>query len=761
MMLHRQSLLRQRGQRRLLSSKPHARTSSFSAASCFSNTASKGDGGDVSSRRRWMCQPDMSTSIEPEPPSIHHDDDSSRLYSSSSALLACGVAVLGVSTACQQHYQSSDADGKACQKVLYFHNSLRGQTTNDGDDSFFDMAQQWASENLSEKSPNNEENTTSAKKSTTLFDGPEEFLRELGMLGGSLRSRSNKADDDLDKYLDVTLPPPVDNEPSVKDTMQQYWSKLQESLPKTSTDRDTTEKQTQSDNPQDDTNADDLGIFSEFLSFTNNASSLFSLSRKRNSPQDIDELIRQAQSIANHTSSSNSSSSSPYEYNDSSSISSTGFLSQALYFQQNAKAIQKAFESSFGAHLSSSHINISKTDLFQSLSPTTLHYYLEHEDYIKTPSWKRRCHRFQSDVEVDKVEELNEALILSELSYADSVEEVREGLERMSSAGSGDKGSRFKIKSNKDKPQWELLFCDTESRPNQPSHFLAIQKNASKYDDTLHVLMVVRGTKSMSDLITDAMMEATDYEYRLGNAADGEGNAIKGKAHSGMVQSGKYLGEQLSNKRKLEINLIGHSLGAGAAVISAMEWNSKQFAHANDDGDGSKMDDVKISAHVIGFGCPALLSQQLSLMTRDYVTTVIADADVIPRMSGATLVNFLLDLWKFDYRDQAERDVKQALREVQNRFSTSLPPQSSSKNKVTFSIDDDDIKKVMGYVKQGLDKVMASGDDSESKNKRTEDRGREEVAKMEPVLFPPGEYYGRRLSIASLNLVLTLFMFYA
>ena len=74
------------------------------------------------------------------------------------------------------------------------------------------------------------------------------------------------------------------------------------------------------------------------------------------------------------------------------------------------------------------------------------------------------------------MEELNEALILSELSYADSVEEVREGLERMSNAGSSDKGSRFKIKSNKDKPQWELLFCDTESRPNQPSHFLAIQR---------------------------------------------------------------------------------------------------------------------------------------------------------------------------------------------------------------------------------------------------------------------------------------------
>jgi len=48
-------------------------------------------------------------------------------------------------------------------------------------------------------------------------------------------------------------------------------------------------------------------------------------------------------------------------------------------------------------------------------------------------------------------------------------------------------------------------------------------------DDALHILMVVHGTKSMSDPITDAMMEATNYEYSI--PGEGEDNIIQGKVH--------------------------------------------------------------------------------------------------------------------------------------------------------------------------------------------------------------------------------------
>ena len=54
------------------------------------------------------------------------------------------------------------------------------------------------------------------------------------------------------------------------------------------------------------------------------------------------------------------------------------------------------------------------------------------------------------------------------------------------------------------------------------------------------MLMVVYETKSMSDLITDAMMEATYYKYRVpGGLEDKNNDILRGKAQSGMVNLGK------------------------------------------------------------------------------------------------------------------------------------------------------------------------------------------------------------------------------
>ena len=552
------------------------------------------------------------------------------------------------------------------------------------------------------------------------------FLDAMGILGGSGGVRNQVADDERS---------------NLKGMIQRVWTnvdifndKVKSSFPTNMTSGGDDAK-SEPDKVADESSS----IFKDFLSFADSAS-LFT--RKSSaSPPDIESLIQQAQRIAaNHVASPSSDGGSSML----SSLSSSRFLSQGLYFQQNAQAIQRAFESSFGTSSYFPEISDVK-DLIPANPLSAFHYYLEHQDATKTPSWKRRIHRYQHGVEVTKVEELNEALLLSELSYADGVEEVRAGLETLHRRG--------EEKENANKPQWELLFCDTESRPNEPSHFLAIQKNASPHDEVLHVLMVVRGTKSMSDLITDAMMEASDYEYAIpGGRKDGKDSILRGKAHSGMQLSGKYLVDRhltllssllkLSKKRKIEITLVGHSLGAGAATIAAMEWNSKPFGREMSDLkniNGNAKNDTQVSAHVIGFGCPALLSKSLSLATKDYVSTVIADADFIPRMSSATLFNLLLDLKYFDYRMQAERDVEQALRELNGMLS--------------FNIAEDDIQSVMGYVRRGLEKVTStapSAVESMTKNKdgantndtETEKRNDNEtgnVKKKEPVLFPPGD----------------------
>jgi len=675
---------------------------------------------------------------------------------SSNVLLAYGVAA---SAAAAVIYQSSGHQNSSHQRwggvTRRYHNTAHcesnNRSTNNNNqkhqndpqekegsdpDSFFDLAQQWANEVLLSKSNsttsaggNNDSGTkveSISVPSTTEIDTPEEaLLYKLGLIGNKSSSMSAENNDDQPSTSKDNLQDSkIQNNSSITRLMQSAFSKIQDELqssipkPSSSTDPATPEGTESSTANQQESDA--------AKSFADNVSSFFS--RKSSNP-DIAEIIQQAQNIANNDGASQTLSSS----------SSSGFLSQVLYFQQNAKSIQKTLESSFGPYISD---DINLSDLFQSIpSIAAAHYYLEHQESIKTPSWKRRRHRFQPSVEVMKVNELNEALILSELSYADSVEEVREGLESLydedwsdeESGGRSKKKDKRKTNSS-NKAQWELLFCDTQSRPNEPSHFLAIQKNASQYDDTLHVLMVVRGTKSMGDLITDAMMEATDYEY----------DGVQGKAHVGITRSGEYLTKrhkkllatllQLSDKRKLDVTLIGHSLGAGAATIAAMNMmNSDQFAR--DIGNGGD-NTVKISANVIGFGCPALLSQNLSLMTRNFVTTVIADADVIPRMSGATLVNLLLDLNQFEYQDLAERDVEQALRELQGRFSDSSPTMvgnRQSNKQVPFSIDEDAIQKVMGYVHRSIDKVSGGeGDMSKPSGKNVA------ADKMIPCLFPPG-----------------------
>lgn len=589
-------------------------------------------------------------------------------------------------------------------------NSEKPSSSDKNKSSFFDMIQQWAFDDLPKSRDDSDSNRNATTEcnntqSVNTFGGPEQLARAIGLLECPNSSSF--------KDSDPTIPP--DNTTSTFDEVKDLFYRYTHSTP------------SPSDKSKKNQNTKDESAMSDFLSFF--------LTSDKQSSNDMNELIRQAHDIVNPVSSSI----------QSASMTSLDFLDQIRYFKKNSDDIQSAFETSFGQLFSSYGISIS--DLFEKMNIATLHYYLEHQDSIKTPSWKRRVHRFYTEVEVEKVEELNQALLLSELSYADSVEEIREGLAQLYGTSDVDyKGGgiaeRFRRKSYK--PEWELLFCDVESRPNEPSHFVAVQKNASKYDDTLHILMVVRGTKSMSDLMTDALIEATDYEYK-----DSNGEVFRGKAHSGMVKSGQFLVKRhhkllsalvdLSNKRKIEINLIGHSLGAGAATIAAMEWNSKGFnQNSQSDASSSRDGEIDVSAHVIGFGCPALLSKQLSIMAQEYCTTVIADADMIPRMSSATLVNLILDLINFDYRKEAERDVEQALKELQYRFAGNDVP-SSKKSKLSFNIQDESIQKVMGYVHQGLEKMLSPINESHAKGDTAEIKEKvRDFQKLEPVLYPPG-----------------------
>jgi hypothetical protein len=229
---------------------------------------------------------------------------------------------------------------------------------------------------------------------------------------------------------------------------------------------------------------------------------------------------------------------------------------------------------------------------FSKLSPTALFYYLELEDERKNPSWQRRVHRFCSGIDIDKVIELNEALEMSLLSYADTVAEIREGLEN-------------------NKTPYELVYAEARSEPGKPANFVAVKRDQSSRSSELEVIMLVRGTKTVADAITDLLCDVEEYRG--------------GKAHAFILASGQFLVEkhskllndllEQSGKKTLKLKLYGHSLGAGAASIAGIEFN----------------DNENFKVEVVGFGCPALLTRELA-EKNDFITTVINDSDMVPRM---------------------------------------------------------------------------------------------------------------------------------
>lgn len=311
---------------------------------------------------------------------------------------------------------------------------------------------------------------------------------------------------------------------------------------------------------------------------------------------------------------------------------------------------------------------------FSKLLPTSLFYYLELEDGRKNPSFKRMMHRFHTPVELSKVEELNEQLFLAKQSYCNTVQEVREGL----------KSAQEPV---------ELVFCDTESFPGRPAHYIAVKKNQPQDDEYLEALMVVRGTKSITDIITDGLLVPEDYRG--------------GKVHAGFLQSGRYLCEThvdllrklrtLANKQKVKLTLIGHSLGGGACAVAAMEFNER-------------VDDIE--AQVIGFGSPSLLSKELAESTEDFITTVIADNDIVPRLNDITLANTVLDVMEHDWTPLARRDIKHAFTELQ-RCKPGL-------------LSDSTVDDIMALVDRGLERF--------AKPKIKEPT----MERLEPVLYPPG-----------------------
>jgi len=300
---------------------------------------------------------------------------------------------------------------------------------------------------------------------------------------------------------------------------------------------------------------------------------------------------------------------------------------------QSLKESVSLFMDSFGQVMDSMKRSFKNVGV-EKLNLASVWYSMERVDEVKNPSWKCCKHHNQKLLETDTAIELHSALYLSQLTYVDLTEEVRSGLESFMNN------------------TWELVYCSTEGLPKEPAHFMAIKKESKQQrkngffswrqgDNVLDVLLAVRGTKELGDFLSDGILDTADYRG--------------GKAHAGIAEAGKFIVDQhidtlkhLINAfglDKIRLSLVGHSLGAGAAAIAAIEYNECPM----------------IEASSIGFGCPSILSLGLSESTKDVITTVVSDSDIVPRMSGASIANMLLNVMSYDWMAKGLEDLKDFL----------------------------------------------------------------------------------------------------
>lgn len=202
------------------------------------------------------------------------------------------------------------------------------------------------------------------------------------------------------------------------------------------------------------------------------------------------------------------------------------------------------------------------------------------------------------------LEGLNQQVDFADWAYLSSTKELKENL-----AGCG----------------YSLLTHETVLEAGCVGYYVAIDSK------TQTALIGVKGTSSMTDMLTDCCAATVPYELDRSFSGDPDGEEIR--CHEGILISSKRLAKDLEPFVKdifipLEYNILlcGHSLGAGAAALASVLLRSHHP-------DLIKRDAIKVKA----FASPPVLDHHSALASLSFITTIVNNSDVITRASLANV----------------------------------------------------------------------------------------------------------------------------
>ncbi|XP_054803454.1 uncharacterized protein LOC129306745 isoform X3 [Prosopis cineraria] len=188
------------------------------------------------------------------------------------------------------------------------------------------------------------------------------------------------------------------------------------------------------------------------------------------------------------------------------------------------------------------------------------------------------------------------------------------------------------------------------------------------------VIFCIRGTQTVSDLITDVV-----------SSSDGEVTFEGYSTHFGTAESARWflyheigtIRQCLEKHKGFRVRLVGHSLGGAIASLLAIMMHrrsSKELGFSPD----------IVSA--IGFGTPPCVSAELAESCSSYVTTVVMQDDIIPRLSVASLTRLRNEILQTDWMSMIEKeDWKSVIDLVTNAKQVVLSVQDVARKFVDYA----------------------------------------------------------------------------
>lgn len=157
------------------------------------------------------------------------------------------------------------------------------------------------------------------------------------------------------------------------------------------------------------------------------------------------------------------------------------------------------------------------------------------------------------------------------------------------------------------------------------------------------VILGIRGTHTVSDFITD-IVSSSDREMTF------EGYST----HFGTAEAARwFLTHEIGTLRKClekyegyRLRLVGHSLGGATASLLAIMLRRKSSKEL-----GFSPDIVS----AVGYATPPCVSRELAESCSDYVTTVVMQDDIIPRLSVASLARLRNEILQTDWMSVVEK----------------------------------------------------------------------------------------------------------